>query len=232
MPDQPHTNQPRSLVITSTASRARRTLSTLRSLPSYLCPAPLLVPTVLHSLIHPLLTLSTPLVLRTHFMIDRELAPTTFSIAKFCSSTVALLLKLPLETVLRRGQAAVLRTDPYLHALEDPSAAAAATKGAKPAGLETVVPLGVFRGFFGTMYAIVHEEGSHALPPPPSATSVAVQKGGKKGKAVPPPATVAETVYRRGQGPDGLWRGWKVSWWGLVGLWAAGVLGGGGDGQF
>ncbi|EAQ86341.1 hypothetical protein CHGG_07594 [Chaetomium globosum CBS 148.51] len=223
------------LVITSTGSRARRTLSTLRSLPSYLCPAPLLVPTVLHSLIHPLLTLSTPLVLRTHFMIDRELAPTTFSIAKFCSSTVALLLKLPLETVLRRGQAAVLRSEAYLHALEAP--AAPTTKGSKRAAeteteleLETVVPLGTFRGFFGTMYAIVHEEGSHALPPPPSAVAP-VQKG-KKGKTVPPPATVAETVYRRGQGLDGLWRGWKVSWWGLVGLWAAGVLGGGGDGQF
>ncbi|KAH6850623.1 mitochondrial carrier domain-containing protein [Chaetomium sp. MPI-CAGE-AT-0009] len=208
------------LVITSTASRARRTLSTLRSLPSYLCPAPLIVPTVLHSLIHPLLTLSTPLMLRTHFMIDRELAPTTFSIAKFCSSTVALLLKLPLETVLRRGQAAVLRSEPYLHALEGPPA-----KG-KHAELETVVPLGGFRGVIGTMYSIVYEEGSHAVPPPPSPG-----KGAKKGKAAPP-ATVAETVYRRGQGPDGLWRGWKVSWWGLVGLWAAGVLGGGGDGQF
>ena len=45
-------------------------------------------------------------------------------------------------------------------------------------------------------------------------------------------AKPAETVYVSGQGLPGLWRGWKVNWWGLVGLWAAGVLGGGGDGEF
>ncbi|KAK4239375.1 mitochondrial fusion and transport protein ugo1 [Achaetomium macrosporum] len=219
------------LVITSTASRAsRRTLSTLRSLPSYLCPSSLVVPTVLHSLIHPLLTLSTPLVLRSHFMIDRELAPTTFSIAKFCSSTVALLLKLPLETVLRRGQVAVLSSPAYLRALEGAGTAGAAGGGRrldeKPAvEMETVVPLGRYDGVVGTMYAIVYEEGSHAVPASAGGKAAAARKG--RGGT-----TVSETVYRRGQGLDGLWRGWKVSWWGLVGLWAAGVLGGGGDGEF
>jgi fusion and transport protein UGO1 len=157
-------------------------------------------------------------------MIDRELAPTTFSIAKFCSSTVALLLKLPLETVLRRGQVAVLSEPRYVKALEQ---AAPASKGGKKVEevREAIVPLGRYNGVFGTLYAIVNEEGSHAVQS--AATNGRAVAGAKKGKS-----GVAETVYRRGQGLDGLWRGWKVSWWGLVGLWAAGVLGGGGDGEF
>jgi fusion and transport protein UGO1 len=209
-------------------------------------------PTVLHALVHPLLTLSTPLVLRSHFLLDRELAPTTFSAARFCASTVALLLKLPLETVLRRGQAAVLADPAYRAALEAAgssaqggggggrrlgSAAAAPAASAAGGELETVVPVGRYDGVFGTMYAIVYEEGSHAVAG--GGSSRAAGSGPKKGKAASPPpttttttTTVAETVYRRGQGLDGLWRGWKVSWWGLVGLWAAGVLGGGGDGEF
>jgi fusion and transport protein UGO1 len=184
------------------------------------------VPTILHSLIHPLLTLSTPLVLRTQFMIDRELAPTAFSIAKFCSSTVALLVKLPLETALRRGQVAVLSSPEYVRALEgvgkqqQPAAARAAGEMDM-----VVVPVGRYHGLFGTMYAIVNEEGSRAVSSAGAGGKGAGRKGAKG-------TTVAETVYRRGQGLDGLWRGWKVSWWGLVGLWAAGVLGCGGDGEF
>ncbi|KAL1835423.1 hypothetical protein VTJ49DRAFT_6744 [Mycothermus thermophilus] len=253
------------LLITSTASRARRTLSTLRSLPSYFCPGPLVIPTILHSLVHPLLTLSAPLVLRTQFMIDRDMAPTTFSLARFCSSTVALFVKLPLETVLRRGQAAVLSSPEYVRAIDGAAAAAPTVKQKKQQRhggrrypldsdeeeeeeveeeekiqqLETIVPLGRYRGLFGTMYSIVNEEGSHAVAPPPSTAGKATPSAGRKGKGGAAAAAssndragVAETVYRRGQGLDGLWRGWKVSWWGLVGLWAAGVLGGGGDGEF
>lgn len=74
------------------------------------------------------------------------------------------------------------------------------------------------------MHTIVYEEGSRAVPTRPVPKTKA---GSKKGKP-----KVAETVYRRGQGVEGLWRGWKVSWWGLVGLWGAAVVGGGGDGEF
>ncbi|KAL2125754.1 hypothetical protein VTI74DRAFT_2850 [Chaetomium olivicolor] len=175
-------------------------------------------------------------------MIDRELAPTTFSIAKFCSSTVALLLKLPLETVLRRGQVAVLSQEGFVRAIEGGRDVSRAAVGRRAAGLaeekgallekpemQTIVPVGRYEGVFGTMYRIVNEEGSHAVVgkggKSAAAGAAAARKGTRQG-------TVAETVYRRGQGLDGLWRGWKVSWWGLVGLWAAGVLGGGGDGEF
>ncbi|KAK0720095.1 mitochondrial carrier domain-containing protein [Lasiosphaeris hirsuta] len=213
------------LIITSTARGTRRTFSALRSLPSYFCPSVLFLPTVLHSLIHPFLTLSTPLVLRSHFMIDREVAPMTFSIAKFCTSTVALFIKLPLETVLRRGQAAVLSSPQYVQALEAPSKTGRRVGGEQ---LEAIVPMGSYNGVFATMYSIVNEEGSHAIPTAGSTKNgKATALANKKAKA-----GFAETVYRRGQGLDGLWRGWKVSWWGLVGLWTAGVLGGGGDGEF
>lgn len=98
---------------------------------------------------------------------------------------------------------------------------------------EAIVPLGKYNGLFGTMWHIVYEEGSHPVqqPQPVAVNSRASKKGGLQGKSSAQQG-IAETVYRRGQGLDGLWRGWKVSWWGLVGLWAAGVLGGGGDGEF
>ncbi|OIW22506.1 mitochondrial carrier [Coniochaeta ligniaria NRRL 30616] len=213
------------LILTPTNRSPRGTLSTLRKLPSYICPPALYLPTILHSLVHPLLTLSTPLILRTRFMINQELSPITFSIAKFCSSSVALFIKLPLETVLRRGQASVLGSPAYVRALETAGASSAAAKGKRLGGeaLETIVPPGRFDGVFGTMQAIVSHEGTRAVSP--SAKGAAANA--KKGKP-----RISETVYRRGQGLEGLWRGWKVSWWGLVGLWTAGVLAGGGDGEF
>jgi fusion and transport protein UGO1 len=171
----------------------------------------LVVPTILHSLVHPVLTLSTPLVLRSQFLIDRELSPTTFSVAKFCTSCASLFIKLPLETVLRRGQASVLTDPTWVRALD------------KTGKMDMIVQPGPYHGVVGTMYSIIAEEGSRAVP---------VQtKGPAKGKKGKQP-TVSEIVYMKGQGLNGLWRGWKVSWWGLVGLWSAGVVGGGGEGAF
>lgn len=201
------------LVLTSTSSGRRRTMSTLRALPSWLCPSSLIAPTILHSLVHPILTLSTPLVLRSQFLIDKELSPTTFSVAKFCTSCASLFVKLPLETVLRRGQASVFTQPAYIRALE------------KTGTLDTIVQPGSYNGVVGTMYTIVAEEGSHAVPVPVKAASAAKSRKAKQAK-------IGETVYKKGQGVGGLWRGWKVSWWGLVGLWTAGVVGGGGEGEF
>ncbi|KAK2001027.1 mitochondrial carrier [Colletotrichum falcatum] len=205
------------LIVTPTSKQPRRTLSTLRALPSYVCPSLLIVPTVLHSLIHPILTLSTPLVLRTRFLIDSRVSPTTFSVAKFCASSVALFVKLPLETVLRRGQVAVLSDPSHVRALS----------GNKDEKLETNVPPGRYHGVLGTMFYIMKEEGSRAVPAPTAAKSTPTPA--KKGKAK---TKAAETVYRKGQGLEGLWRGWKVSWWGLVGLWTAGVIGNNAEGEF
>lgn len=214
-------------IIASTTRGPKRTLSILRNLPSYFCPPTLVLPTLLHSLVHPVLALTTPLVLRTKFKIDSEVSPTTFSLAKFCSATVALFVNLPLETVLRRGQVAVLSSPAYVRAGEGPlkgGRKGSEDRTAAAAQLEAIVPPGKYDGVFGTMYTIVNEEGSKAVPATMAAARAASNKRGK--------TKVAETVYRRGQGVDGLWRGWKVSWWGLVGLWGAAVVGGGGDGEF
>lgn len=194
-----------------------------------------------------MLALSTPLVLRTKFMIDGELAPGTFSLAKFCSATVALFIKLPLETSLRRCQVAVLKQADYVRAIEHGDSSKTSSPLVKSANIsrkrndsypdpeekiasltmETIVPTGKYDGVFGTMHTIVYEEGSRAI----HASAASKGRNGaasKKGKA----PKIAEAVYRRGQGVDGLWRGWKVNFWGLVGLWTAAVVGGGGDGEF
>lgn len=210
------------LIFTPASRQPRRALFLLRNLPSYACSPTLVFPTVLHSLVHPLFTLSTPLVLRSRFSIDKDANPVVFSIAKFCSSSFALFVKLPLETVLRRGQAATLSSSEYVHALELASDATS-TAADQPGFMETIVPLGKYNGVFGTMYHIVAEEGHVAVRDP-------APKGRPQSKRSK--AKIAETVYRRGQGMEGLWRGWKVSWWGLVGLWTAAAVGRGGDGEF
>lgn len=200
------------LILTPTSKGSRRTIATMRALPSWLCPSSLIPPTILHSLIHPILTLSTPLVLRSQFLIDKQLSPTTFSVAKFCTSCVSLFIKLPLETVLRRGQAAVLRNPEHIRALEEETGT-----------METIVEPGPYYGVWGTMSTITAYEGTHAVPAP-----IAKNVKGKKAKQ----PKIAEVVYKKGQGMEGLWRGYKVSWWGLVGLWTASIVGGGGEGAF
>ncbi|KAI1091760.1 mitochondrial fusion and transport protein Ugo1 [Rostrohypoxylon terebratum] len=199
------------LIVIPTGRSSRRTLATLRALPSWVCPSSLIAPTMLNSLVHPFFTLSTPLVLRSQFLIDREQSPVTFSIAKFCASCASLFIKLPLETVLRRGQVAVLAEPTYLEALEETGQ------------MDTIVPPGSYNGVVSTMYTIVAEEGSRAV-----AAKIKAPPRGRKLKS----PKAADVIYRKGQGFDGLWRGWKVSWWGLVGLWTAGVAGGGGEGEF
>ncbi|KAI0020325.1 mitochondrial carrier domain-containing protein [Xylariomycetidae sp. FL0641] len=200
------------LMVTSTARGPRRTLATLRSLPSYFCPTALLGPTILNSLVHPLITLSTPLVLRSQFQVDAEQSPMTFSVAKFCTSCASLFVKLPLETVLRRGQVAVLSEPSYLRALDETG------------NMDTVVQPGPYKGVVGTMYTIVAEEGSRPVP--------VLARQPPRGRKGPSKPNATEVIYRKGQGFEGLWRGWKISWWGLVGLWTASVVGGGGEGEF
>ncbi|PTB69634.1 mitochondrial carrier [Trichoderma citrinoviride] len=198
------------LILTNPFKGQRRTIASLRALPSYYCPSTIVVPTILHSLVNPIFTLSTPLALKTKFMLTSEVAPMTFSAAKFFASSVGILIKLPLETVLRRGQLAVLSEPEYLEALNDDEPA-----------LETIVPIGKYYGTFGTMYHIVTEEGAREIPPKP----VLSKRGKVKTKNLQP-------TYKKGQGVEGLWRGWRIGWWGLVGLWMANMVGHGGDGEF
>jgi fusion and transport protein UGO1 len=128
--------------------------------------------------------------------------PSTYQLFRFMSRTVELFFKLPLETVLRRGQMAVLTQEHKTMKAQ----------GIWTGELDTVVKVGEYRGVLGTMWLIAKEEGL-------TETSVLV-KGSKKGRS----------KEMRGQGVQGLWRGWRVGMWGLVGMWGSSMLNGGASG--
>lgn len=94
------------------------------------------------------------------------------------------------------------------------------TSGGEGMGIKTVVPVGPYRGVMGSMWYIVREEGTRI----PVSQQVAASIGSAQARRQPP---------RKGQGVYGLWRGWRVGFWGLVGMWAAGAFNAGsgsGDG--
>ncbi|KAK5728551.1 hypothetical protein LTR15_001687 [Elasticomyces elasticus] len=66
-----------------------------------------------------------------------------------------------------------------------------------------------YSGVMVTVYGIIYSEGE------------------RRGKDL----KTGMVKIRRGQGFGGLVRGWKVGFWGLVGVWGAGALGGGGEGR-
>lgn len=77
-----------------------------------------------------------------------------------------------------------------------------------------------YRGIFATAWSIVHEEG-YSIPKasndPVTAAAAALGKDVEVGKG---------KKKRKGQGVEGLYRGWRVGMWGLVGVWGAGWMGG------
>ena len=79
---------------------------------------------------------------------------------------------------------------------------------------------GQYRGVLGTMWFIAREEGISVQTANAAKAASAKVMGFSR-----PPRT------RKGQGVHGLWRGWRVGVWGLVGIWGAAALGGGG-GEF
>ncbi|KAL3422862.1 hypothetical protein PVAG01_04609 [Phlyctema vagabunda] len=190
------------LILTPISSPKRSITQNLKTLPSYICPSAIMIPTILHSLISPVITHATPLFLRSRLSIDPVLTPTTYSLATFLSSTTELFLKLPVETVLRRGQMAVLASPEYRTSSN---------------GLETVVDIGPYRGLFGTMWSIVREEGGS------SGQEAVLGTGGARA------VRKTKKAERKGQGMEGLWRGWRVGMWGLVGMWGAAAMGSSGS---
>jgi fusion and transport protein UGO1 len=164
------------------------------------------MPTFLHSIVSPLFTHGTPLLLRSQLGIDPNLTPATFSVSTFLSSFVELFARLPLETVLRRGQMSVLNSPGHIR------------DGKK---LDTIVDIGPYRGVVGTMWSIVKEEGESSEEG--AVIGVGGVRAGKKLK---------KGGNRKGQGVEGLWRGWRVGFWGLVGIWGAAAMGGSSGGEF
>lgn len=227
------------LIVTPISSAPRSIYPCLALLPSISISSNILPATLLHACIPTLISSSTPLLLRSTLSIDPIITPTTYSFATFLSSTAELFIRLPLETVLRRGQVAVLH-DNENHRLaaeyrQEPQRAPASNsyfsahhepvlkKPVEDSSLRrfhTIVDPGPYRGVLGTIWYVMREEGITVVGPTPSKAASAQKMGFQR-----PVRT------RKGQGVHGLWRGWRVGVWGLVGIWGAAAMGGGG-GEF
>ncbi|EOA84039.1 hypothetical protein ACJQWK_01058 [Exserohilum turcicum] len=219
------------LIITPISSSPRSIYPCLSLLPSLSISPTLLPATIVHACVPTLVSSSTPLFLRSTLSIDPVLTPATYSFSTFLSSTAELFIRLPLETVLRRGQVAVLQEYESQRAAAEYQAPVSRSKSpaygldrperaSNDGGFKTIVEPGQFRGVLGTLWFIVREEGITVTSPNPAKAASAKAMGFSR-----PPRT------RKGQGVHGLWRGWRVGVWGLVGIWGAAALGGGG-GEF
>ena len=142
-----------------------------------------------------------PLFLRSKLGIDPLLTPNLYSIGTFVGQALELIVKLPIETVLRRGQMQVVQM------------------GASGSEVQTVVVVGPYKGLLGTLYSIVKDEGERG-----SRTELVKGTGGAPALNVGTSGTRRQG--RKGQGYEGLWRGWRVGMWGLVGVWGAAAVGG------
>ena len=111
-----------------------------------------------------------------------------------------LLVKLPAETVLRRGQMQI------------------AQMSSSGKEVQTVVSVGPFRGLIGTMYSIVKEEGVRG-------SRADTKNGIECASAVRSDPLRTVIQGEKGQGLEGLWRGWRVGMWGLIGVWGAAAVG-------
>lgn len=224
------------LIVTPTSSPPRTIYPSLSLLPSLTIPTSLLPATLLHATIPTFISSSTPLFLRSFLSVDPIVTPTAYSLSTFLASTSELFLRLPLETVLRRGQVALLQDNENARlSAEYRSTASIARSPRSPVyGLDnedlkercfkTIVEPGPYRGVLGTMWFIAREEGVQVVGQ--GAANAA------KGKTTTTPTGFSgRTRVRKGQGVHGLWRGWRVGFWGLVGVWGAAAMGGGG-GEF
>ena len=235
------------LIVTPITSAPRSIYPCLSLLPSISISSNLLPATLLHACIPTLISSSTPLVLRSTLSIDPIITPTTYSFSTFLSSTAELFIRLPLETVLRRGQVAVLQDNENRRLAaeyrQEPQRASASTsyfsgyesqydsqysepvlkKPVEDSSLRrfhTIIDPGPYRGVLGTIWFVMREEGITTVGPTASKAASAQKMGFQR-----PVRT------RKGQGVHGLWRGWRVGVWGLVGIWGAAAMGGGG-GEF
>ncbi|KAH7135347.1 mitochondrial carrier domain-containing protein [Dendryphion nanum] len=219
------------LVVTPTSATPRTIWPSLSLLHSFSVPSSILPTTLLHATIPTVISASTPLVLRSTFAIDPVITPSMYSVCTFLSSTAELFVRLPLETVLRRGQVAILQeqenqrlTDTYRNTSLKSPVFGMENEDLSVRNFKTIVEPGPFKGMFGTMWFIVRDEGVQITGPGAAAATANQVAGRTSGFS-------ARTRVRKGQGVYGLWRGWRVGFWGLVGVWGAAALGGGG-GEF
>ncbi|KEF51455.1 uncharacterized protein A1O9_12372 [Exophiala aquamarina CBS 119918] len=190
------------LILTSSSQEPRTLLGTLRTLPtSYLIPTHLIPITFLTSTLPALISTSTPVFLKSYLGLDPAMNTASWSVATFASSALDLSIKFPLETVLRRAQIATW-TSPNQ---------SLPVSSSKRKAVTTIVPVPQsYRGVLPTIWSIVNEEGYSESEKEKAAALL--------GKA--------PRRKRKGQGIQGLYRGWRVGFWGLVGVWGTSFIGG------
>jgi len=205
----PATHGPRSLL------RAIKLLPTPNStIPGHLVPI-----TILHSSLPNFILTTTPFFLKTYLSLDPILNPSMWSMFTFLGSGLEMAIRFPLETVLRRAQIASytcpsIRQSPATRRVSglSPRDASPSTPADPAAEIETIIPTPkTYRGIIGTIWGIVYEEGA-AAPPENERAHELLKK------------TVSQKK-KQGQGIQGLYRGWRIGMWGIVGIWGAGVLG-------
>ncbi|KAF2646688.1 mitochondrial carrier [Massarina eburnea CBS 473.64] len=223
------------LIVTPTSAPPRTIYPSLSLLPELTVSSTLFPATLLHAIIPTAVSSCAPLVFRSTFSIDPIVTPTAYSLSTFISSTVELFIRLPLETVLRRGQVSVLQEHENARLAAEYRQLPSENRPVKSStfGMEnedpsvrsfkTIVEPGPYKGVLGTMWFIVREEGIQVSGP-----GVAKTQAQTPGRAA---GFSTRTRIRKGQGVHGLWRGWRVGFWGLVGVWGAAAMGGGG-GEF
>ncbi|KAL9629319.1 MAG: hypothetical protein Q9164_006930 [Protoblastenia rupestris] len=188
-------------ILTPSTHPPRSIIANIKTLPSWTLPFSLAPTAVIHSTLPTFISASAPLFLRSKMGIDPLITPNLYAIATFCSQAIELSIKLPIETVLRRGQMDVVRCTP------------------EGRDLQAVVVVGPYKGFFGTMRSIMYEEGERGVP-----AAAGMPKGGKGAPEMK--IGIAGPQRKKGQGVEGLYRGWRVGMWGLLGVWGAATLGG------
>ena len=190
------------LILTPSTQEPRSLLATVRTLsPAYLTPTHLIPITFLTSSIPTFIATSTPLLLKQYLSIDPATNPTSWSLLTFLTSAVDLTIKFPLETVLRRAQIATWTSPQF-----SPPSSQSHRKAIK-----TIVPVPqTYRGILPTMWGIMRDEGY--------SESQRDRTAALMGKA--------PRRKRKGQGVEGLYRGWRVGLWGLVGIWGTSFVGG------
>ncbi|OLL26355.1 Mitochondrial fusion and transport protein ugo1 [Neolecta irregularis DAH-3] len=103
-----------------------------RAVSTWICPKGLVVPTILHSTLPSMVGTSVSMFLRRQWVVEW---PAFAAMSSFVTIAFEMLVRLPLETILRRGQLAA----------------------AEPK--KTIVRVGVYYGVMGTAWHIVRNEG-------------------------------------------------------------------------
>ncbi|PWY79588.1 mitochondrial carrier [Aspergillus heteromorphus CBS 117.55] len=205
------------LILTPATHGPRSLLRAIRQIPTPNCTIPphLIPITILHSSLPNFITHTTPLLLKTYLSIDPVLNPSTWSLFTFLGSGLELAVRFPLETVLRRAQIATFTSPSIRQQCSAPARSVSSPTTAEvppTTEVETIVPTPqTYRGIIGTMWGIVYEEGVQAAPEAERARQMFKKPVGHR--------------RRQGQGIQGLYRGWRIGMWGIVGIWGANLLG-------